>query len=227
MFPIEHPEVWLLRVPARGPGDGLLDAAERARLAVFARPRDRARYAFAHHALRTVLAARTGADPARLRFGRADCPCCGRPHGRPVLEGTEGAPQFSLSHRGDLVVIGVAAGPVGVDVEPEPAQATLTEVVPLLHPAERAVVEAAAPDGRAGAFARTWARKEAYLKGLGTGLGRSLALDDLTVDPPGWTVTELPAGPGAAAAVAVRGAGAPGGVRLWHALDQRPASPVS
>lgn len=58
------------------------------------------------------------------------------------------------------------------------------------------------PEGCPTAFARLWARKEAYLKGLGTGFGRDIAADDVRGDLPGWCVTDLPAGPGHAAAVA-------------------------
>ena len=56
---------------------------------------------------------------------------------------------------------------------------------------------------RAGAL-RRWVRKEAYLKGLGTGLGLDPATVDLSVDPPGWQVLDIPAGSGAMSAVAVR-----------------------
>ncbi|WPW26106.1 4'-phosphopantetheinyl transferase superfamily protein [Streptomyces atratus] len=72
---------------------------------------------------------------------------------------------------------------LGVDVEPAPAEGTMAQVVPLLHPAERARVEAAEAGARAGVFATLWARKEAYLKGLGTGPGRDLAAD-VTRPPP-------------------------------------------
>ncbi|MGW1189195.1 4'-phosphopantetheinyl transferase superfamily protein [Streptomyces sp. NPDC002559] len=58
------------------------------------------------------------------------------------------------------------------------------------------------PEGRPTAFARLWARKEAYLKGLGTGFGRGIAADDVRGDLPGWCVTDLPAGPGHAAVAA-------------------------
>ncbi|MFD9032353.1 4'-phosphopantetheinyl transferase family protein [Streptomyces sp. NPDC059567] len=234
MHPPDHPEVWILRAPAtaeRGMLDlSVLDAAERARFTALARPRDRARYAFAHIALRTVLAARTGLPDHALRFGRDPCPCCGAPHGRPILQDHSGGPEFSLSHRGDLVVIGLDVEPIGVDVEPEPTEETMAQVLPLLHPGERARVEAAEVGARTGVFATLWARKEAYLKGLGTGLGRDLAADDVTGDLPGWTLADLPAGPGTAVAVAVRHPERE--IRRWYELPGgaylgRPTSPVS
>lgn len=230
----DHPEVWILRVPATAElgllDPSILDAAEQARFTALARPQDRARYAFAHIALRTVLAARTGQPDHALRFGRDLCPCCGAPHGRPVLQDLPGGPEFSLSHRGDLVVIGVDSEPIGVDVEAEPNEDTMAQVLPLLHPAERARVEAAEAGARTAVFATLWARKEAYLKGLGTGLGRDLAADDVTRDLPGWALTDLSAEPGTAVAVAVhhparevrRRYELPGGAYLG-----RPTSPVS
>ncbi|MEV0846510.1 4'-phosphopantetheinyl transferase superfamily protein [Streptomyces sp. NPDC049954] len=207
----EHPvgavSVWLLAVPGAGEwartGPRHLDPAEHERMRAFRREVDRVRYGFAHSALRAVLALCTGREAAALRFVREDCPGCGGPHGRPALDGA--GPAFSLSHGGDLVAIAVAAQAVGVDVEPGPRPQTVTEVATALHPGERAEIGAATgEEGRAAAFARLWTRKEAYLKGVGTGIGVDLAADDLRTAPPGWRVVDLPVVAGHAAAVAVR-----------------------
>ncbi|MFD4861784.1 hypothetical protein [Streptomyces atratus] len=48
-------------------------------------------------------------------------------------------------------------------MEPDPAEGAMAQVVTLLHPAERARVEAVEAGARAGVFAMLWARKEAYL----------------------------------------------------------------
>jgi 4'-phosphopantetheinyl transferase len=64
-----------------------------------------------------------------------------------------------------------------------------------MHPGEL-------PLDRAGAL-RRWVRKEAYLKGLGTGLGIEPATVDLSADPPGWRVRDVDAPDGYVAAVAV------------------------
>lgn len=199
--------VWLLALPGAEEwartGPRHLDAAEHERMRAFRREVDRVRYGFAHSALRAVLALCTGREPAALRFVREDCPGCGGPHGRPALDG-EG-PAFSLSHGGDLVAIAVAAHAVGVDVEPRPGLRTVTEVTTALHPGERAEIEAATGDEeRTAAFARLWTRKEAYLKGVGTGLSVDLGADDLRTAPVGWRIVDLPVVAGHAAAVAVR-----------------------
>ncbi|WP_063770619.1 4'-phosphopantetheinyl transferase family protein [Streptacidiphilus carbonis] len=183
----------------------VLDPEERARAAAFARPGLRNRYTAAHVMLRQVLGECLGLDPALVCFDRDACPCCGGPHGRPVLAGEQRSLEFSLSHAGALVAIAVAAAPVGVDVETLPGPGTVADVASALHPAERAEIAAAADP--AVAFARLWTRKEAYLKGLGTGLGRGLDLDYVGSEqpgPPDWAMADLPAPDGHAVAVAVR-----------------------
>ncbi|MFI1718274.1 4'-phosphopantetheinyl transferase family protein [Streptomyces litmocidini] len=197
-------QVWALRVPGVSSSSldlSSLDEEERRRMDAFVRDADRVRYGFAHVALRTILADLTGSAPALLRFDRASCPCCGGPHGRPVLASSP--LEFSLSYSRDLVVVGAASDPVGVDVEPAPELEVAEQLAKALHPAECEEVEAALPEDRSAVFARLWARKEAYLKGLGTGLGRDAAADDVRGDLPGWCLTDLPVDSGYAAALAV------------------------
>ncbi|MEU8616986.1 4'-phosphopantetheinyl transferase superfamily protein [Streptomyces sp. NPDC048623] len=189
---------------------GVLDARERERAAAFVRPADRVLYIAAHVALRTVLAGLLGERPADLEFTREPCPCCGEPHGRPALADRAGPPlHFSLSHTHGRVLIATAPVPVGADVERRPEPAAVRDLMTVLHPAERAEIEAAdgTTPGGAAAFGRIWARKEAYLKGLGTGLGRAADLDDLrglAPAPPGWSLYDLPCGPSHDAALALR-----------------------
>ncbi|MFD8293882.1 4'-phosphopantetheinyl transferase family protein [Streptomyces lavendulae] len=207
-------DLWLLHVSDAGLRSVVLDrspldAEERARVAAFVYSADRDRYVAAHLTLRRVLCAYRGVTPAELGFVRRACPCCGGPHGRPVLAGS-GTPHFSMSHTGGLVLIAVAGRPVGVDVERLPAPHKATTVGEVLHPAEQREIHAAPPSLRPAVFARLWARKEAYLKGLGTGIGRGPDLDFLgnpapgaPARPPGWTVKDVPVGPEHAAALAL------------------------
>lgn len=214
--------LWALRIPAGASESSLdlsvLDDGERRRMAAFLHDGDRTLYGFAHVALRAALSSLTGVAPDDLRFTRAPCPCCRELHGRPVL--ASASMEFSLSHSRDLVLIGVAPVPIGVDAEPVPEPGVAEHIAQRLHPSEREEVEAAALEDRPAAFARLWARKEAYLKGLGTGLGRDLAADDVRGDPPGWHLTDLPLATGYAAAVAVNSLKSCA-IRIHRALPER------
>ncbi|MGL4175501.1 MAG: 4'-phosphopantetheinyl transferase family protein [Dermatophilaceae bacterium] len=104
-----------------------------------------------------------------------------------------------------MVVVATADRHLGVDVERVAAPETASQVLPLLHPEEQVELR---DTGEVG-FSRLWVRKEAYLKGIGTGLSRDLALDYLGHSgrhplPEGWAVVDLPDVEGFVAAVAVR-----------------------
>ncbi|NSC24625.1 4'-phosphopantetheinyl transferase superfamily protein [Streptomyces albus subsp. chlorinus] len=211
--PARAPVVHVLRVSERAAETreagalAPLSDEERDRAARFVRPVDRDRYLVAHLALRRELGALLGLDPARVRFTRADCPVCGEPHGRPSVPGDP--VHFSLSHAGDVVLLGFAAVPIGVDVERHPSVTTATETARALHPREREELAAVPPDGLPAAFARCWTRKEAYLKGTGAGFGEDPAVTyvgalDRPGRPPGWRLADLAAPPGYAAASALR-----------------------
>lgn len=204
-----HPDLWLVRErPVTGADLDLLDAGERATAAEYRTPRDRVSYVVAHAALRRLLGAYTGTPPERVRLTRAPCPLCGGPHGRPRLAGP--GPHFSLSHTRDLSVLAFAGTPVGADVEILREPGVAAAVARILHPRETAELGALAPGARPAALARAWVRKEAYLKGLGTGLGRAPDRDYVGTGPrpaalAGWTLADVPLdSPLHTAAVAVR-----------------------
>ncbi|MFC9862749.1 MULTISPECIES: 4'-phosphopantetheinyl transferase family protein [unclassified Streptomyces] len=188
----------------------VLDDTERDRAAALRRSADRRCYVTAHVALRLLLGAQLGIAADRVRFRREPCPCCGEPHGRPAPEDPDVPLHFSLSHSGDLALLAFAATPVGADVQTKGSAEAADEIKGVLHPREEAELAACAEADRPDAFARAWVRKEAYLKGLGTGLARSPALDYLgtgtaaVAGPPGWRVEDVAVPYGYAAAVAVR-----------------------
>lgn len=216
-------DVWLVpSEPCRHAGPdpliALLSDNERARADRFLRPGDRATYVAAHAVLRRVVGARVGLAPAEVRLGCEDCPLCGGPHGRPVLDRPFGdVTELSLSRTTDLAAVALSPAVVGVDVEATSRDVDLDDLLVALHPRELPVAERAAA-------LRLWVRKEAYLKGLGTGLGVDPASVDLSADPPGWQVVDVPAGPGVVCAVAVR-TGDPVAltVRPWASDAPRPA----
>jgi 4'-phosphopantetheinyl transferase len=211
-------DLWLVRHPVPdGTGRRLvvseLDAEERTRAASFLRPRDALLYTAAHIALRRLLAGALGLAPQNVAYVREPCPGCGGPHGKPALRpGHEPAVHFSLSHSGGRALVAVGTAPIGVDIQRMPSAQTTQVCTRLLHPGERTELEGLPHVRRGAAFGQLWARKEAYLKGIGIGIERPLRSDylgtpgrDPWLRPPHWTVLDLPCGPAHAAAVAVLG----------------------
>lgn len=233
--PSEEPEVWLLKAgvhqtSAAERAWSVLDSAEQDRADAFLRPGDRATYLVAHVGLRFLLGGYLGLTPQDVAIARAACPICDKPHGRPVVA-AEPPLHFSLSHTREVAVCSFAASPVGVDIETNvPDRAT--ELVRHLHPAERAAVEALPRQERNMAFLRCWVRKEAYLKGLGVGLGVPLDSVDVGLGPAypgssptpdeldGWGLAPFDTPSGSQGAVAVSLPSGRGEVRpVVRALD--------
>ncbi|MET1001379.1 MAG: 4'-phosphopantetheinyl transferase superfamily protein [Acidimicrobiia bacterium] len=193
-----------------------LDPSERDRADAWSNPAARARWIVAHGALRSVLGAALGVEPADIAFDRT-CRHCGDPkHGKPVVVGAD--IEFSLSHSGALAVIAWtrAAGRLGVDVELVRPRARLELLAARkLDPAEYAAWRALAPAERLPAFLRHWTAQEAYLKALGVGLFRTGGVPPVS---PQWTVAPIDVGTGGVAALAVDKAAAPTPVpELWTA----------
>jgi 4'-phosphopantetheinyl transferase len=215
--PVGAAEVWRFHaitgeVAAATRMSGVLSTEERRRAAAFRRPADRDLYLVAHVGLRVLLGARLALPPAEVELRRAACPLCGDPHGRP--ETTADPPlHFSLSHAHGMALCALASSPVGVDVEAS-ASVPDTSLVPHLHPAEQAALRRLPQERRAEAFLDCWVRKEAYLKGIGTGLGLDPAAvdvglgprhgDEASAAPRGWSLSPVPVPPTHAAAVALQ-----------------------
>ncbi|MEV7599825.1 4'-phosphopantetheinyl transferase superfamily protein [Kitasatospora sp. NPDC089797] len=208
--PDRLPDVWQLTVSEHraviGDARRVLDAAERRRHEELRIAAERDRYAAAHLGLRRLLGAYLALDPAEVVLDREPCPLCAGPHGRPAVPGAD--LHFSLSHSGDLVLFAVGPTPVGVDVELLPEPEVADELADSLHPGETAELARLADQAdRLAAFGRCWCRKEAYLKGIGTGLGVDPSLayvgtGDRPTGLPGWTLADLAVPPGYAAALA-------------------------
>lgn len=175
--------VWRVPLdPTRAPEAGALaelSDAERARAALFATDQLRNRWFCAHVALRRILAAALDVAPASISYSTA---AAGKPFiAQPAANGLE----FNLSDSGDIALIAVSrCGPVGVDVEecrPKPDLLALAEG--FFAEEERAALRALPSAEQAAAFYRIWARKEAFIKAIGLGLGFGLQRCAVSIEP--------------------------------------------
>jgi len=149
----------------------------------------------ADQVLRERVAALCGTTAQEVRVGRA-CPRCGAgSHGRPWARvGTLEVP-VSLTRCGEHLMTALApSGAVGVDLEAITAVGRGWDEDLVLHPRERGRRAPRTDEARA----RVWARKEAVLKMLGTGLMTPMSAVDLAEH----RVADVPAPPGHVAALA-------------------------
>jgi 4'-phosphopantetheinyl transferase len=194
----------------------LLDDIEQSRYDGYRRDVDKLRFLTGRALIRGVAAAELGVDPKDVAID-ASCFDCGKPHGKPKVDGLE----VSISHSGDWVALALTdATPVGVDVE-EVRDAEVDGLAGIaFSPAELTVFEQVPAADKKAAFFTYWSRKEAVVKA--TGKGMSVAMSKLTLsghdEPPrvvssradevdigGVHMVDLDAGSGYRACVAVFG----------------------
>jgi len=204
----------------------LLTPVEREQVARFFREADRTSRTVARGMLRSLLATylETSPDAVAIVSGH---------HGKPMLdpETHRQSIEFSVSHSGNVVLLAFSVdAAVGIDVEAIRTDVDLSGLVARVLTSEEAdVLRQADESARTQIFFRTWARKEAVLKALGTGfsvepdrvavLTSSLAecCSCVCYDPEGnqrhFRVLDLAAGQAFAAAIVVERADAE--VRLF------------
>lgn len=122
--------------------------------------------------LRHVLGSHLDRDPGGIEI-RLDSA------GKPRNDDCE----FSVSRSRRLVIVAVCEDPVGLDIEAAPDTAMALEALSLMHPTERSELEALPESELAVTFARLWARKEAFLRALSTGLARDPGMDYVGCGP--------------------------------------------
>ena len=189
---IDGVHVWRAALDGAGwPAAAELPPDEQERAAAFLREQDGRRWAASRWALRRVLGRYLDRPPAEVELELGE-------NGKPRLRNRD--LEFNLSHSEGLALVAVADRPVGVDVEAiRPGRDVLALAQRALPAGESEAVRAASPEERERAFYRAWARHEARLKCLGTGLGAPAREAPVTVVP-------LDLAPGYAAAVAAAGA---------------------
>jgi 4'-phosphopantetheinyl transferase len=209
-------ELWAVRAAevADAPGYAeLLDSPELERAARFKVAGARVTFVASRAAQRLILGYYLGQAAGEVRI-RRDCQHCGGDHGRPYIAGAE--LDFSVSHAGGWVLVAVVGtGKVGVDIEVVTEARAAEELArQVFGAAEQEQFLMVPRDGRAAAFVRMWARKEAAVKLTGHGLAASLRQLDVSGEvavasgqPAGWPseaihLRDLEAQPGLAAALA-------------------------
>jgi 4'-phosphopantetheinyl transferase len=174
-------EVWWARISdVRWELVAELDAAERGRLAAYARQEDKDRFLLGCAVTRRVLGMHLMIPPADVRLDRT-CEDCGRPHGKVRAREME----LSVSHSGDLIAVAFhPSTPVGLDVEKvDPGIDADSLATVSLAEVEAKELAKYDPAARARAFTTYWTRKEAVVKATGDGMRADLRR--VVVSPPG------------------------------------------
>ena len=188
---------------------GRLPGEEQQRAAQFRHDADRARFVYGRFLLRHVAArdfAGAPVDVDAIGIGVED-------GGRPFVVDPPAPVFVSLAHSGRYVAAAAFRRPVGMDVEEWRGRSTRAGLAErVCSPLELRRLDGLAGEAWERAFMAVWARKEAYGKALGVGLGFDLR--GVTVGPAGsrprgadgrWWVSDLALDPGYAAAIVVGG----------------------
>ena len=135
--------------------------------------------------LRHLLSRYGDTDPEAWVFSTGE-------HGKPALEGQDTGLEFNLSHSGEWLAASVSvAAPVGVDVQlMDPERRVQRLARRYFSAAERAALEAMAPDDYYRHFYRLWSLKEAWTKARGASLPGALGNVGFVIED--RTLTSLP-----------------------------------
>ena len=196
----------------------MLSGDELGRAGRFSFRKDRDHFIAARGLLRTILGKYLLMQPDELRL------CCG-PFGKPALEEkTHGKTlRFNVSHSHGLALFALARErEIGVDLEYARPDLSVGTIARQFFSRREADALSALPErDRQKTFFTLWTRKEAVMKADGMGLARDLKQYEILPDyhemhiirragnePQGvdiWSLKDLDAGPGYAAALAVEG----------------------
>lgn len=212
----------------------LLSADEQRRAEAYCRPELRRAFLVARGLLRTLLARYLATTPDQVNL-------IYNAHGRPELGPELGQAElnFNLSHSGSVVLYAFARNrQLGVDVERPGRRLDFEPLARRFFSTHEVDDLLALPDSeRRAAFFRCWTRKEAFIKATGRGLSYGLGRFDVSLrpdqparllraesdDPSIWSMRDLPAGPGYAAALVVQGSAPPLRAWQWDTADERPS----
>ena len=226
---INQAHVWLVDLALYEPAfaAGCLSAEEQSRAARFHFKADGARFMISRALLRRLLGRYLSRNPADINFSYG-------PFGKPALAPSGADLRFNLAHTKKWAAYVFSIGvDVGIDVEDLNRKVDWEGIATrFFAEKEFAWIRARPPADRPAAFFRCWTRKEAILKGLGTGLGFPLTGVDVASSPgqaiwmgvakPGvvsteWVITDCDCAPDCYGAVAVGQAGLSLQVEALHA----------
>lgn len=216
-------DLWGIDLDAVATGESrwrtILSPDELARADRFHFARDRQNFTATRALLRMVLGSYLGSDPSKLTFVYSD-------KGKPVLGANHALPvQFNVSHSGTRALLAISLGrDVGVDVERIRHNLDCDLLAErYFSPAEQKALAALPLSERSNGFFRCWTRKEAYIKAHGAGLSLPLDSFDVSIirgeksallatrpdagEAALWSLREVDAGEGYAAALGVKGHG--------------------
>lgn len=204
--------------PAESRWRSVLSGDELARANRFHFQRDRQNFTATRALLRIILASYVGCNPATLSFVYSE-------RGRPLLSPThrDAGLQFNVSHSAARALLAFARSrQVGVDVERLRNNLDCDAVARrYFSPIEQEALAAMEGSELFSGFFRCWTRKEAYVKAQGGGLSLPLRDFDVSMTPgeqnallatrPNadeaacWSLCDIDAGVGYAAALSVKG----------------------
>lgn len=165
-------DVWVLLLPdhlgALTERQALLAPDELERASRYLVPSHRNRFVATRGALRMILSRAMGIPPRDIGFSYGA-------HGKPRLARERGV-FFNVSHSEDMAVIALTdVGELGVDIECVRHIGNLERLTQrFFSEGEHARIVSMPPPERLAAFFRYWTCKEAYMKGVGTGLSCGL-----------------------------------------------------
>lgn len=218
---MDEVHVWHVDLAAMTPGEKrwhkILSSDELEREERFSSQRSRHTFTTTRAILRIICSAYVNAEPEALIFSYSDQrkPFLRSPHAGWSLE-------FNVSHSCNLALLAFAqARVVGVDVEHIGRDLDHEALAKrFFSPNEQLELNALPASERHLAFLRGWARKEAYLKAIGTGLTNRLNELDFSLKPENenaalsragifeareFYLRDIPAGEGYVATLCVQG----------------------